>query len=135
MAFKEFVRQSEIRTEHASVSALIAAGKAEGFSLQKSKKTGSIIQRSKNDNAQLVFLTKDNQAVFVRISDNALDSISQGSNPMQLPVYKVNIHEDGDPSKAIVGKMMVIGVEATGNQDWEAVTDAELKSAFVVTKA
>lgn len=130
MALKDFVRSGGIKTEYPTVQALINEGTKEGWKLQKSKETGSVILLSKAGNPQLVFKDKDANAVFVRISDNALDAIGLGEKPMQLPVYQVELHEDGDASKPVTGKMLVVGIVANGNSDWEDATPANLADAF-----
>ena len=130
MALKDFVRSGGIKTEFPTVDALIKQGSAEGWKLQQSKTTGSVIQLSKAGNSQLVFVNKDSQAIFVRVSDNALDAIAANVPALSLPVYQVELHENGDATAPVIGKMLAIGITATGNSDWEDATPAKLAEAF-----
>ncbi len=132
MDFKKYVRSGGITTAAPTVQALIEQGTKEGWKLQASKETGSVIQLSKAGNAQLVFKDKTQQAIFVRVSDNALDAIGGGTPAMELPVYEVELHEQGDPTKPVIGYMLAIGITANGNTDWVDAKPADIANAFKV---
>jgi hypothetical protein len=131
--FKKYQRaQSALTVAFATMADLVTESIKAGFQLVKSASRGTIIHESKAGNAQLIFRKEGEPALFVRISDNALDAITAGSTPEKLPVYDVTLYEENDPTKPEIGNMLVIGVEGGENPDWVAADAKDVKNLFKV---
>jgi hypothetical protein len=131
--FKKYQRaQSALLVAFATMADLVSESIKAGFQLVKSASRGTIIHESKAGNAQLIFRKEGEPALFVRISDNALDAITAGAKPASLPVYDVTLFEDNDPTKPEIGNMLVIGIEGGENPDWVPADAKDMENLFKV---
>ena len=130
--FSKFIRTGNaLKTAFTSMSALVKESIAAGFVLVKSKSRNTIIHESKAGNAQLIFRNGED-TLFVRISENALDAISGGATPKELPVYDVTLYPNNDPTQPSIGNMLVIGTTGGENPDWAVASEKDLEKLFKV---
>lgn len=96
-----------------SLQQVILEGEKQGFRLTKPKGAPSIVATSKAGNPQLIFLDKDENRVFMRISTNLDAALTGGEkvNLLESPVYEVEL--TGVPLvNGIAPKMLVVGMKA-----------------------
>lgn len=129
--FKKYLRSGDLKTAFKSMQDLVKQALAAGFGLIKSKASNSIIHHSKAGNPQIILRNNDD-TLFVRISDNAIDAIVAGANPTELPVYDITLYEDNDPTKQQIGNILVIGINGSENPDWELADANALQNLLKV---
>ena len=134
--FEKYQRvQTALKVAFATMADLVTESVKAGYQIIKSASKGTIIHESKAGNSQLIFRKGKDQTLFVRISDNALDAITAGSKPSELPVYDVTLYEDNDPTKKEIGSMLVVGVTGGENPDWVAADVKEVENLFKLVPA
>lgn len=110
-----------------SLKDVITEGEAQGFRLTKPKGAKSIVGISKAGNPQLIFLDKDGNRVYVRISSNLDAALTGGEkvNLLESPVYEVQLTESATPN----AKMLVVGMKAEASE-LEVVDTTKLADYF-----
>lgn len=119
LVLKNYVAQQQ-NTVANTLKDFISEGAKQGFTLMKPKGAAGPVFNSKAGNPQLLFISKDGDRVYLRISSN-LDAALTAGEPVKLedsPIYHVDLDNGG--------KMLVIGMKAEA-QEFEAV---DAKAAF-----
>jgi hypothetical protein len=117
--FKEFVAAPQSAVANSFLE-FIKEGITQGFTLMKPKGSETTVFLSKQGNPQMLFLDKEGQRLYIRVSAN-LDAALKAGEKVSIPdspVYKVDLDNGG--------KMLVVGMAAEA-QEFEAV---DAKTAF-----
>jgi hypothetical protein len=93
---------------------VITEGEKQGFRLTKPKGAPSIVAASKAGNPQLIFLDKDENRVYMRISTNLDAALTAGEKVdlLDSPVYEVELTQVERPANTPAPKMLVVGMKA-----------------------
>lgn len=112
---------------------VITEGEKQNFRLTKPKGAASIISMSKSGNAQLIFLDKEENRVYMRISQNLDAALTGGEkvNLLESPVYEVELTQLERPAGTPAPKMLVVGMKAEA-AELEIVDTKKLADYFKV---
>jgi hypothetical protein len=124
LQFKNYVNQQQ-NTVASTLTDFIKEGATQGFNLMQPKGTKSPVHLSKAGNPQMVFIDKEGNRVYLRISTNLDAALTAGEkiNLLESPVYHTDLTQLPNGG---TGSMLVLGMKA----DAQEFIPVDPKTAF-----